>query len=218
MFSGYLVCADCGCKLYSMRTRKMTNGSYMCSGYRKAIKFCTTHYIREEKLKELVLGEIQRVIADYKENPKAFTKKIQRKLNAEGTLNTKQAQKRLSDITERIAEIEVYIQHLFEEKVKGNITQDVFANLSKKYADEKTELLAERESLNRVENESKQFVKKFNHFIAIVENIKAVSEVTPDILRELIDRIEVFEGEKIPKSRMKLAKIKVFFNGIGALN
>lgn len=218
LFSGYLVCADCGCKMYSMRTRKMINDIYICSGYRKAIKSCTAHYILEEKLKELVLGEIQRVIADYKENPKAFTKKIQRKFNAEGTLNAKQAQKRLSDITERIAEIEVYIQYLFEEKVKGNITQDVFANLSKKYADEKAELLAERESLNRVENKNKQFVKKFNHFIAIVENIKTVSEVTPDILRELIDRIEVFEGEKIPKSRMKSAKIKVFFNGIGSLN
>ena len=37
-------------------------------------------------------------------------------------------------------------------------------------------------------------------------------------MRLLIDKIEVFEGEKIPKSRMKSAKIKVHFIGIGALN
>ena len=106
---------------------------------------------------------------------------------------------------------------MFEDKVKGDITQDVFANLSKKYADEKVELLDEREMLNRGENERKQFVKKFNHFLAFVENIESVNEVTPDLLRELIDKIEVFEGERIPKSRMKSAKIKVRFLGIGAL-
>lgn len=205
-----------------MRTRHQANyhatDCYVCAGYRKAIKSCTAHYIREDKLTELVLAEIQSVIEDYHKSPKTFTKRIQQKLTADGVNNVKQTQKRLSYIVERIAEIEVYIQQLFEEKVKGNISQEVFANLSKKYSDDKAGLLAERESLKRVENESKQFVKKFNHFIAVVENIKAVTEVTPDILRELIDRIEVFEGEKIPKSRMKSAKIKVFFNGIGALN
>ena len=151
------------------------------------------------------------MIEDYHKSPKNFKKRIQQKLTADGANNVKQTQK-------RIAEIEVYIQQLFEEKIKGNISQEVFANLSKKYSDDKAGLLAERESLKRVENESKQFVKKFNHFVAVVENIKAVTEVTPDILRKLIDRIEVFEGEKIPKSRMKSAKIKVFFNGIGTLN
>ena len=222
LFSGYLVCADCGSKLHTMRTRHQANyhatDCYVCAGYRKAIKSCTAHYIREDKLTELVLADIQSVVEGYHENPKAFTKRIQQKLTADGVNNAKQTQKKLSHIVERIAEIEVYIQHLFEEKVKGNISQEVFANLSKKYSDEKAELLAERETLKRVENESKQFVKKFNHFVAVVENIHDVTEVTHDILRELVDRIEVFEGEKIPQSRMKSAKIKVYFNGIGALN
>lgn len=218
LFSGYAVCADCGKRMYIMRSRCTENISYMCAGYRKVVQSCTSHYIREDKLTELVLAEIQSVVEDYNKSPKGFAKRIQQKLSNEGMHNAKQAQKNLSKISERLAEIEVYIQHLFEEKVKGNITQDVFANLSKKYYDEKSELLAERESLNRVENASKELVKKFNHFIAIVENIEAVTEVTPDILRELVDRIEVFEGVKIPKSRMKSAKIKVYFNGIGALD
>ena len=157
------------------------------------------------------------MVEDYKANPKAFVKKMQKKFQSDSMANTKQAQKRLSEITERIANIEVYIQHLFEDKVKGDITQAVFANLSKKYAGEKVELLDEREMLNRGENERKQFVKKFNHFLVVVENIESVNEVTPDLLRELIDKIEVFEGERIPKSRMKSAKIKAHFLGIGAL-
>lgn len=105
-----------------MRSRCTENISYMYAVYCKAIKSCTSHYIREDKLTELVLAEIQSLVMNYKESPKTFTKKIQKKLNTEGTFNTKQTQKKLSEIAERIAEIKVYIQHLFEEKVKGNIT------------------------------------------------------------------------------------------------
>ena len=170
------------------------------------------------ELAELVLAEIQSVVKDYKKNPKAFEKKMQRKFQSDSALNARRAEKRLSEITERLAEIEVYIQHLYEDKIKGNVTQDVFANLTKKYSDEKAELFAEREMLKRGENERKQFVKRFNHFIAVVENIENVSEVNPDILRELIDKIEVFEDEQHPESRKKSAKIKVYFTGIGALN
>ena len=157
-------------------------------------------------------------IAISEKNPKAFTKKMQKKFQSESALSARKAEKKLSEITERLAEIEVFIQHLYEDKVKGSVTQDVFANLTKKYSDEKMELFAERDMLNRGENERKQFVKTFNHFIAIVENIESISEVTPDILRELIDKIEVFEGERVPKNRIKSAKIKVYFIGIGALN
>ena len=71
LFSGYLVCADCGSKLYPNRARKTQTTNYFCSGYRKAIRSCTSHYIREDKLTELVLAEIQSVIEDYKKNPKA---------------------------------------------------------------------------------------------------------------------------------------------------
>ena len=73
------------------------------------------------------------------------------------------------------------------------------------------------ESLLRAGNEQNKFVNKFNHLCAVVENIEVVNEVSSELLMELVDKIEVFECEKLPHSRMKSAKIKVYFNGIGTL-
>lgn len=94
LFSGYLICADCGSKLYPMRSRGKTFTNYLCCGYRKAIRACTSHYIREEKLTELVLAEIQSVVEDYKKNTKAFTKKMQKKFQSESALSSRQAEKK----------------------------------------------------------------------------------------------------------------------------
>ena len=218
LYSGYLICHDCGCRMYLTRTRTGTNPHYVCGGYRKAIRICTAHYIREESLTEQVLSEIRSIVEDYKKNPKAFTKKIQNKFQSECSVNEKKAEKRLSEIMERLAEIEMFIQKLYEDKVKGNISQEVFANLTKKYTDEKTGLFAEREMLKCGENEKKQFVKKFNQFVAAVESIGSIVEVTPDLLRGLIDKIEVYEGVKEEGKRREPAKIKVYFIGIGDLS
>ena len=50
LFSGYAICADCGSRMHIARTRSELSSnpsSYICSGYRKRIKECTIHYIRE---------------------------------------------------------------------------------------------------------------------------------------------------------------------------
>ena len=220
MFSGYAVCADCGCRMYIMRTRnpdKYHADCYVCAGYRRAIQNCTSHFIREEKLKELVLEEIRRLVCEYHADPREFKKKYRQALSEQESFSGEQAKKALAETQARIAEIDHYIQNLFEEKVKGNITQDIFASLSKRYSDEKTELLSKMESLLRAGNEQNKFVNKFNHLCAVVENIEVVNEVSSELLMELVDKIEVFECEKLPHSRMKSAKIKVYFNGIGTL-
>ena len=72
--------------------------------------------------------------------------------------------------------------------------------------------------LKRGENEKKQFVKKFNQFVAAVESIGSIVEVTPDLLRGVIDKIEVYEGVKEEGKRREPAKIKVYFIGIGDLS
>ena len=221
IFSGYAVCADCGSRMHISRTRgdcKTHPDCYICAGYRRKIRDCTSHYIREETLKELVLAEIQKLLKLINDNPRSFKAMIGEKLSKENELDVQQTKIKLSEIQKRIAEIDKYIQVLFEDKVRGNITQDIFANLSRKYTDEKIELNAEVEKLLRAESTQKDLVKRINNFYAIVENFSEITELTPAIMSTFIDRIEVFEGEKIPKTCMKSGKIKVFFNGIGALD
>ncbi len=64
MFSGLLVCADCGSNLWYHFNQKNPSIEYFnCSGYNKGgRKICpSTHYIRLDFLEKVVLGEIRRL-------------------------------------------------------------------------------------------------------------------------------------------------------------
>lgn len=68
LFSGLLFCGDCGYKMYLLQGAGTLERkhAYTCGRYRNRIRtgeVCTTHYIRKSVLKELVLGDIQRVLS-----------------------------------------------------------------------------------------------------------------------------------------------------------
>ena len=213
--------ADCGSRMHVARTRAEISSnpsSYICSGYRKKIKDCTIHYIREKVLTELVLAEIQRLLLLMNNDPKGFKAMVKQKLSKEYELDDISVKNKLTKAQERIAEIDNYIQSLFEDKVRGNITQDIFASLSRKYSDEKTELNLEVEKLLRAESTQKDLVKRINNFCSIVENFSEVNEITSEIMSIFIDKILVYEGKKMPSNCRLTPKIKVFFNEIGELN
>ena len=176
------------------------------------------HYIRKKVLTELVLAEIQRLLLIMNNDPKGFKAMIRQKLSKEYELDDISVKNKLTKAQERIAEIDNYIQSLFEEKVRGNITQDIFASLSRKYSDEKTELNLEIEKLLRAESTQKDLVKRINNFCSIVENFPEVSEITPEVVSIFIDKVLVYEGKKTPGKRKKTPEIKVLFNGIGELD
>ncbi len=218
LFSGFAFCADCGSRMHIMRTRAKRNDYYVCSGYRKKHKDCTSHYTRSDSMNELVLAEIQRLIEFMHDDPKGFKAMVKQKLSKEYELDDMTVKNKLTQVQERIAEIDNYIQSLFEEKVRGNITQDIFASLSRKYSDEKTELNLEVEKLLRAESAQKDLIKRINNFCSIVENFSEVNEITPEIVSIFIDKILVYEGKKTPGNCRTTHKIRVFFNGIGELD
>ena len=79
LFSGLLFCGDCGYKMYLQKgaaTPERKHG-YTCGNYRNRARndfLCTTHYIRKTVLKELVLADLQRVLAYVKEHEQEFVR------------------------------------------------------------------------------------------------------------------------------------------------
>ena len=77
MFSGLTYCADCGAKLYHCRTGSWTyeQECYNCST-QKSHKGCFGHYIRAVVLEQLVLQNLQRVIAYVQEDENEFARLV----------------------------------------------------------------------------------------------------------------------------------------------
>lgn len=220
LFHDKVRCADCGSRMHLLRTNdydRIRPNAYVCAGYRKKIKTCTSHYIREEVLKAEVLKEIRAVLQEAKTDRSGFKEKVQHILNEQNTYNQQQVKKMLAEAQARIAEVDSFIQSAFEEKVRGNITQDVFASLTKKYSDEKAALSTTIANLLKAESEQKQTAKLIARFYTVIDKYETIEQLTPEILMDFVDRVEVSEGTKITGVRQKQPNIAVFFIGVGCL-
>lgn len=62
MFSGMLICADCGSRLTKQRYKAKSGVTinYICSVYRRHYHQCTSHYIREDELLRIVSDDLEK--------------------------------------------------------------------------------------------------------------------------------------------------------------
>lgn len=216
LFYGKLVCADCKSNMYASRRNISCDTVYLCGSYRKIGSGCTSHYVRESDLREQVLKCIQALFWEAKSDMKAFKRKIERTLDLQESEQEKALNIQLEETQKRIGEIDLFIRNLYEDKVQGNITQEIFANLSANYAEEKSQLNNQITELLKGMAEQKHRSQKINNLYAAVEKYEQIDELTPEILVDFIDRVEVHEREDYPvRHRYFPRKIEVFFIGIG---
>ena len=129
-FSGLLYCADCGEKLYYSfsNNSKREQAYFFCSSYRKNSDICSTHYIREKVVEQLVLESMQRIML----NVQVFEKEFARKQMACYTEDKKKrlAAKRreLEKAQKRIAEIDTLIQKIYEDNASGKLSDERHMN------------------------------------------------------------------------------------------
>ena len=152
----------------------------MCSSYkRNGSKFCSNIHLREDTL-------INSVIDSLKENIANFLKYDELEYICP---NTQIDNKKLDYLDSKIAEKNNLIQSLYEDKVKGIITEDLFIKLSKQYETDKKTLL------NRFQKEkeiNKNTIKK-EDLICNVKELLDFNEnnIDRNLLLKLIDKIEI---------------------------
>ena len=152
----------------------------MCSSYkRNGSKFCSNIHLREDTL-------ISSVITSLKENISNFLKYDELEYICP---NTQTDNKKLDYLNSKITEKDNLIQSLYEDKVKGIITEDLFIKLSKQYEVDKKSLI------NRVQKEkeiNKNTIKK-EDLICNVKELLDFNENNIDrsLLLKLIDKIEI---------------------------
>ena len=204
MFSGLVYCADCGGYLVFCRTGKMREDQYYfrCSTYGKKGKaFCTPHQILERDLKTIVLDDLKRVTHFARKKERQFAEYIQQKNSAQLRREISRLQKELDAGKKRCGELSALFKRLYEDNVLGRVTNEQFRMLSADYNEEQKELEsaipAKEEQLERL----KASVANVDAFIEKAKRYTAIEELTPDLLRLFIRRIEIGErGKKHSRS------------------
>jgi len=218
LFSGFAYCADCHSKMHfcCASNDKPEQDFYACSGFRTKARTCGhSHYIRQTVLERLTLEQIQRVTGFAAQYEREFVDLLQQD-NADKNRKKLTADKRkLSQSQARIAELDSIIQGLYEDKVSGVLTDERFMKLSKGYEREQTGLTAEAKILAEKITAQEQKTLDLSRFLAQVRKYTHVDELTPILLSELVERIEIHTPDK--SSGKRVQKIDVYFNFVGLI-
>ena len=117
LFSGLVVCSACGRQLNLCRTASMKRSeeNYTCGTYRRYRNQCTAHYIRVVVLEQLVLQNLQRIVAYAQEDEGEFVRRVMENKLAIQRTEQEQSKRKLEKQRRRITELDMIIQRLYED-------------------------------------------------------------------------------------------------------
>jgi site-specific DNA recombinase len=218
IFSGLLFCNDCGKKMYfqSPVVDLKAKEHYRCSSYKHDTSACTSHYISDEALQIIVLENIQRVISYMKDYEDLFIKEQLAKSTQEEIKKISKNKKELEKAKNRVIEIDNLFMHIYEDNVSGKISDDRFRNLSFNYDKEQQELKTKIEQLSKdIENTEKKDTD-ITQFISNVKKYIEITELSSEILNELIEKIVIHQQEKV--NGKKVQEIDIYYRGVGIIS
>lgn len=210
-FSGMVYCADCGKLMYLCRSRSLTKEQehMKCSTYAKDQSECTVHFIRTCVLKEILLNEINKMLGYVRENRDKFIDKAVKASNETHISEIKIAKKTIAKSEKRIAEIDKLFNRLYEDNVSGRISDERFEMMSNSYENEQKQLKATVAELSKFIETKEQQTSDINRFVEIVSRYEHLTDITPEQMHELIERIEVHASDK--SSGHKQQKVDIYF-------
>ena len=217
MFSGLLVCADCGHNLHFHFNQGNPDIKYFnCSNYKGNRGSCTsTHYVRVDFLEQVVLGEIRRLTKFASQFEDEFVKAvIGHSQQAEAT-DRKLKEKELKALQARDEELDGLFERIYEDNVSGKLSDDRFARMSRRYEEEQKELAEKIKALRaEIDKQSSQSMTT-DMFISLVRKYTRARKLTPRMLNELIEKIEVFNAEKI--DGVWEQRLRIHYNCVGGI-
>ena len=215
IFTNLLYCGDCGHKLwFNINQRNPSIRFYSCSNYKGNRGTCeSTHYVREDSLEQVVKMELFKLATFLDHDETAFAELLEHKTNKDALAERKAAESAFAAATARSQELLRLYERVYEDNVNGKVTDDWFMRLSHKYEVEQEELKKQMfdlknkiERLDTAQNSSGSFIRAIRKFMTM-------QTLTPIVLQELIDKIEVFPIEGTGKNRTQRLVIHYRFVG-----
>lgn len=226
IFNGLVFCENCGtamCSAGSVYKGEREKYWYLaCNNIpqRSASKKCEHGArIRYSDLLEVVRCELNQFLrldeSDMDEITKAAIKSVADNMVYEG------AEAQLAAMEKRLSEIDKIIGKLYNDNAQGIIDDDRLARMVKELIDETKSIKVKIEKLKANRTEEDDIKDAYDAFFKLVKRFTHIDELTEDVVRTFIERIEI--GEKILPPGYTVAshkipykqKIKIYYRFIG---
>ena len=194
-YAGFLYCGECGSRLHLHRAKTLDKkkNNFMCGGYQRRTTECTSHYIRESVLDEIVLTSLRNVTVYDREHAEDFYKIAMTNGEQEAKKLLKESEDRKAEYTARINQLDGIIRTLYEDRVVGRISPERYDTLAAYYEKEQADLKVKLAVIDSQIANANLREKCIQDFIDKAKQYIEMPTLTPELIRVFIKRIEVFE-------------------------
>lgn len=197
LFAGYIKCADCKRAM----NKKSTNNKfktyfyYVCNTYRKkSVGSCTKHTIRNDLLESLVLKSIKMQI-DMAIEMEKMVKKINQ--SSKRNIYSNNVQKMLNAKLNELEKVKKLKKGVYEDWKMGDISREEYIEYKSSY---ENEIINIEENIKCLEEEKEKYKEQVlgdNDWIESLKSKRNITELSRDVIVELIECIYVHEGGDI---------------------
>ncbi|HEL2322094.1 TPA: DUF4368 domain-containing protein [Streptococcus suis] len=220
LFAGLVFCGTCGRKHYFCPFESKTglnHDHYKCSGYHRPIDGCENpHYIQKSALIEIVSDKLRQTISEAQLDRENFLKKLEQQSQAQFSKDNKRQRQQLQKDEHRSKEIDRIIQQLYEDNLLGKISDERFVKLSQTYEEEQEQLQTSISDLTEKLAKQQEDSLNISKFMTRISKYTQVSELTVEMINELIDKIVIHKPTGTKRNR--IIQIDIYYNFIGKLN
>lgn len=224
VFSGLLKCSTCGQGLSFARggTSKTSGGkggrgSFACNQSRTRGKaYCTFHYISYVDIYEILLTNIQRHARTAKEQESSFVEMLADVSQKQQEKQWGAALKERDKLTKRESELQTIQRKLYEDNALGRITDEHYVALSRDFTAEQVQIKDRLKVLEELLSQAESKRENTIRFLELVRQYVDMKELTKPILTELIDKVVVFDAEKVNGKRTQ--RIDIYYRFIGLIS
>ena len=235
VLTGKIYCADCGAPMYNHRQRKgreriyytakgekRTSHSnpadcYECSTYnlgcQRYDRHCTCHHISTKALKSIILKTIQETCHYVSLNEREFVYSLQEESAMKDIAVSETVKNRIERNQKRVHELDMLIRKIYEDNVIGRLPDRLFQSMLTDYENEQNELnkiietdTADMQRIIGGQNNVERFLK-------LVKKYENITELTPAMINEFIDKILIHEPQG--KGADRTTEVEIYLNYVG---
>lgn len=199
ILKGLVYCADCGKPLYRYKSvtgkGKYVTYVFLCRTYTQLMEAgCTKKSIHETELVSAVHALLQAEIAKATDMGR-----IVERLNSGAKSKSRMGnlEQEAVDLDARLRRISGLRRSVYEDYVGGLLTEEEYRFAMGKYDADTLDLQRQLEEINRLREHHRQSFTPANKWLAAFQRFEIEEELTTEMVRALIERIEVTSDNRI---------------------